>query len=157
MCKAKLFFQQCCICLFNSPLPYEFYCIRLFYLLQTAVQLQNDLSVLYLFLRQNCFFAVLFFSIRHCFLLILSLLLRYSVTSNSSELIQQCDWDSEFLNLGPESWEKFEFTQAIQKQLVQKELLFHLPRVMLISFCHCMWFINLFINMIVELFREMYF
>lgn len=87
MCKAKLFFQQCCICLFNSPLPYEFYCIRLFYLLQTAVQLQNDLSVLYLFLRQNCFFAVLFFSIRHCFLLILSLLLRYSDTSKSSELI----------------------------------------------------------------------
>lgn len=88
----------------------------------------------------------------------------YSFITTGIEWYRNCQWicsakliwTLEFLNLGAES-QKFEFTQTIQEQLVQKGFFFHLPRVILISFCHCMWFINLFINMIVKLFREMYF
>lgn len=63
------------------------------FLLQIAVKFENDLSIFYVFFRQNCFFVLLLFLVRVCFLMILSLLLGYSDTENASELAQS-DLDS---------------------------------------------------------------
>lgn len=77
------------------------------FLLQIAVKFENDLSIFYVFFRQNCFFVLLLFLVRVCFLMILSLLLGYSDTENEVNWLKVI-WTPEFINLGTESW-KFEF------------------------------------------------